>query len=164
MISLAIGQTATITAEHAMCAASVATLQMLRKHSRERNCDHGARSTRGQRIRWADTMHGLMGEIACSEMSNLAWTPGSLHVSTGDVGKKIEVRTTEHHDGHLHIYENDADDGIFVLMTGDYPTFRFAGCLMKGRDGKRPEWWRSNGNLPCWWVPQSALGPLELGD
>jgi hypothetical protein len=155
-------QIVTMTAEDAISAASVATLQMVRKIAKQRNGDHGGRSDRSMRERWADGIHGSMAEIALSHALNLSWTPGGMHISHGDVGSKLEVRATEHSTGHLLIYKADNDASLFVLMVGHYPVFRIAGCI-KGAAAKQEEWWRTEKDPPCFWVPQNALSPLGPG-
>lgn len=145
-----------VTAEDAICASSVATLQILRKVAKQRNGDHGGRSVRGLRERWADGIHGLMAEIALSRALNLPWTPGGMKISHGDVGNVLEVRATEHRAGHLLIYTEDKDSSVFALMIGHYPEFRLAGYIV-GIAAKKPEFWRDNADPPCWWVPQSSV-------
>ena len=147
---------AELSAEDAMCAASVATLQMVRKIANGRNGDHGGRSLRSMRERWADVIHGLMGEIALARTLNLPWTPGGMFVSCGDVANKLEVRATEYQSGHLLIYDSDPVESPFVLMIGHYPQFAIAGGIV-GKNARCEEWWRPDADPPCWWVPQPAL-------
>jgi hypothetical protein len=141
-----------ISAEDALCASAVATTQMLRKHTEGRNGDHGGHSERGWCARWGNTWNGMMGEIALSRLLNMAWTPGGQKVSRGDVGFKLEARTTEWQNGHLLIYPEDKDASFFVLMVGHYPYYRAIGYML-GSDAKRDEYWRKS-DPPCWWVPQ----------
>lgn len=149
-----------LTAEDALAAASVATVQIVRKVHSNRNKDHGGTSARAMRLRFADGIHGIMAEIALARVLNLAWTPGGIRVSRGDVGGKIEVRVTEHPGGHLLVYENDDDSSPFVLMVGHYPGFRAAGYIL-ARDAKRREWFNAKADPPGYWVPQAALNDLE---
>jgi hypothetical protein len=149
-----------ITAEDALCAVNVAALQMLRKVANGRAGDHGGTSKRSMRIRWADTIHGMMGEIALAHALHMEWTPGGMHIKRGDVDSDIEVRATEHADGHLLIYPDDLDDGTFVLMIGHYPLFDAVGW-MTAREAKRPEWWREDADPPCWWVPKNEVHKFD---
>lgn len=148
-----------LTAEDAMCASAVATMQMLRKVAKDRGGDHGATSGRGMRERWADGVHGAMAELALSRALHLEWTPGGMTVSHGDVANKIEVRATERATGHLLVYRADPSDALFVLMIGHYPTFRVAGCMLAS-DAKNERWWR-DADPGCFWVPQSALYDID---
>lgn len=155
-----IGLRTRLTAEDALTAAAVGSVWMLRKLAHKRNSDHGGLSTRGLRLRWADTIHGIMGEIALSRMLNVAWTPGGIEISFGDVGYFFEARATEHVDGHLTLYQRDKDHSLFVLLVGEFPDFRAVGC-MRGSKAKNPIWWRADKDPPCWWVPQRALDDLS---
>lgn len=137
-------------------ATTVATMQLIRKVAHNRDSDHGGASERSLRLRFADGIHGLMGEIIVARRHKLNWTPGGFEVSRGDVAGFLEVRTTEPNFGHLLIYKKDKDASVFALVLGHYPLFRIGGYLRAGLC-KRQEWWRANADPPCWWVPQRAL-------
>jgi hypothetical protein len=148
--------TVTLTAEDAFQAVSVATVQMLRKMAKDRPNGHGGPSVRGMRERWADSIHGAMGELALSHILHKEWTPGGMSITKGDVANRLEVRATEHKTGHLLIYRNDPDEAFYALMIGHYPVFRLAGGMF-GDLAKRDQWWRPNADPPCWWIPQADL-------
>jgi hypothetical protein len=152
----------TMTAEDALSATSVASLQMVRKVAKGRDSDHGGHSKRTMRERWADGIHGAMAEVSLAKALNRAWTPGGMDISTGDVGYKLEVRATEYLSGHLLIYHKDKDESVFVLMVGHYPQFRDNPRCILGKEAKQDKFWRADADPPCWWVPQSELQPLEL--
>lgn len=151
----------TITADEAMAGAAVAALRQIRVIQKERLSDHGSRSWRRQRDRWANQIHGTFGEIAFAKAINRAWTPGGGHISDGDVGE-YEVRATEMDNANtcIFIYEGDDNDKWYVLAVGHFPEFHFPGAI-KGRDGKKVEWWNENANPPCYWVPKQVLVPIE---
>ena len=149
-----------ITNYDAIVAAVEATKHMINKHEESRNTDHGGRSRRGFKARWADTFHGFMGEIAVARALGLEWTPGGRQVSTGDVDNKIEVRTTDHPAGHLLIYNRDADNSRFYLVRGDFPYMDVVGWMV-ARDAKQKKYWRDNSDPPCYWVGSSQLTPTE---
>lgn len=156
-----IGRRCTLTAENAMCAIQVTMLQILRKvHNGGREGDHGGKSKRLMHARIADGVGGIMGEIACSQIMNLAWVPGGKEISGGEVGGVIEVRHTEHMDGHLLIYHKDSDRSIFAMMVGSYPDFWLRGFKL-GTDCKHADFWHATADPPCWWVPQIELGTLD---
>jgi hypothetical protein len=59
-------------------------------------------------------------------------------------------------DGPLIIRPGDPD-GIYVLVTGQCPTFTVMGWI-HSYDAKRPQYWRSpDGGPGAWFVPQRAL-------
>ena len=153
-----IKETVTITSDEAMAAAAVGALRQIRVIQKERQQDHGARSWRRQRDRWANQIHGAMGEIAFSKAINQAWSPGGSQISNGDVAGEYEVRATEMDNGDtcIFIYEGDLNDKWYVLAVGHFPSFHFPGAI-KGKDGKQKQWWNENANPPCYWVPKGEL-------
>jgi len=146
-----------LTPEDLIDAATHAMLQIIRKIARDRNTDHGGVSNRGMRLRIADGIHGMLGEIALSRMRDQAWTSGGMHITRGDVSHKFEVRATEHLNGHLLIYRTDNDNDLFALMIGHYPRMEFAGWMYAREAKRRTDWWNETADPPCWWVPRSAV-------
>jgi hypothetical protein len=142
-----------------MAAVGVAAVQMLRKSKGGRATDHGGTSGRTLTQRWGDTIHGCMAELAVCRAVNRAWTPGGADVSRGEVGGRIEVRATEHQNGHLLVYPSDSDEAWFVLVIGHFPEFRIVGCI-KAADAKRYPL-NAQSKPPCHWVPQADLLPLS---
>ena len=69
---------------------------------------------------------------------------------------------TSHARGSLLLHPRDLDDAPYVLMTGGGGAYQVRGWIM-GRDGKQEKYWgdRANQNRPAYWVPQSALNPIE---
>lgn len=149
-----------LTADEAMSAATVASLQMIRKVLRDRNTDHGGTSKRGIKERWGDTINGVMGEVALAKAIDRSWTPGGRNISVGEVSFSQEVRTTDWPNGHLLIYDNDSDDAIFWHVRGSFPVFDVVGWIY-GKDAKRPEW-KAAGDPDYYKVPNSELSPIEL--
>ena len=79
-----------------------------------------------------------------------------------DVGDDIQVRGTTHHNGHLIVHDSDDSDERFVLGTLHGTTVRLIGWT-SGHAAKQPQYWgdRANKGRPAYWVPQSALRPIE---
>jgi hypothetical protein len=68
----------------------------------------------------------------------------------------LHVRQTAHRDGSLIIRPGDPD-GIYVLVTGQCPTFTIVGWIHSS-DAKQPHYWRSpDGGPGAWFVPQRKL-------
>lgn len=104
---------------------------------------------------------GCVGELAFSKYLGVPWDESvdTFH-HIPDVGE-VEVRATRLDQGSLIIRDNDADDRVFVLVTGTPPCVEIRGWI-HGRDAKRPEFLKDpNGYRPSWFVPQSALGKLR---
>ena len=111
---------------------------------------------------WGIHIEGSCGELAASLATGRSW-PGSVgtYKTEPDV-LGFEVRTRSCHDWDLNVRTNDADDAIFVLVTGKVPHFVVHGWLRAG-DGKRPEFWTDHGQrgAPAWFIPKALLQPLE---
>lgn len=104
---------------------------------------------------------GAVGELAFAKYREIPWDESvDTYHGTPDVGG-VEVRATTYEDGHLVIRDNDADDRIFVLVTGSAPEVEIRGWI-RGADAKRDEFLRDpHGYRQAWFVPQDALGRLK---
>jgi hypothetical protein len=102
---------------------------------------------------------GMAGEYVACRILDRPFDPvvGRLDREEGDIGTKVQVRTTSHRKGHLLIHPEDPDDHAYILIVGEMPTMYAAGWL-RARDAKKKEWWREpQKGRPCFMVPQSAL-------
>lgn len=111
----------------------------------------------GNADRWGNDVEGAAAELAVAKALDHYWQPLAADPASlpGDVGR-LQVRQTKRADGCLILHESDPDDAPFILVTGAVPTFTLAGWLW-GREGKRPEHWRTSTGRPAFFVPQSAL-------
>jgi hypothetical protein len=110
---------------------------------------------------WQNDIQGAAGEMAFAKWKNVFWCGHVDHFSGGDVGN-AQIRTTAHENGCLILRENDRDQDRFYLVTGVCPHFVIRGWI-RGREGKRQEFWRSpNGRPSAWFVPQSELKAPSL--
>ena len=111
---------------------------------------------------WSLHIEGSCAELAAAKATSRYWLASVdfRERTAGDLAGGVEVRATERADGCLILHERDADDRPFVLVTGRAPHFDVRGWL-RGGDGKRPEWWRSDVRAPAWFVPVAALHPLD---
>jgi hypothetical protein len=110
---------------------------------------------------WTVHIEGAAGEMAVAKALGVFWG-GTVNTfkTTADVGA-LEVRTRSRHDYELLIRENDADEAVFVLVTGRAPDFNVVGWL-KGKEAKQPQWIRTHGGRPpAYFVPHAALHPIE---
>jgi hypothetical protein len=109
---------------------------------------------------WGQDIEGAAAEMAVAKLLGRYYVP-ALHVQTdgeGDVAQ-YQVRSTSHENGCLLVKTGDADEDVFILVTGRAPTLNVRGW-MKAGDGKRAEWWREVRGRTAFFVPQSALRPL----
>jgi len=122
--------------------------------------------------RWGTDIEGCLGELVLAKFLDRYWD-GALRKEArpGDVGD-MEARHSVHPQAHLCIHEPDADDHIFVLITGSLAgrapyAFQVVGWI-PGAQGKREEWFRDikkGYDRPAFWVPQAMLhSPQALKD
>lgn len=109
---------------------------------------------------WHDDIVGALGELVVAKATGRypSLFDGALDYG-GDVGR-YEVRTTEHDHGCLIVHPHDADRSPFVLVRGTPPVFRVIGWMLGG-EAKRDEWWRTDVRHPAYFVPATALSPLD---
>lgn len=122
---------------------------------RDRRQDaHGAQQDMG----WQYHIEGACGEKAFAKFYGLYWSGAIGDLRADDVGH-FQVRTNSRSNGDLILHPNDANDRIFVLLTGLAPTYTVRGWLWGG-EGKNSCWWRESApgkGRPAFFVPQSAL-------
>lgn len=142
---------------------------------RLRSIRYGLRSRYGHNgDAWKTDVTGVGAEMAVAKL--ISGYPSGLG-QAGDVGR-IEVRSTEHRRGALILHPADPDDRPFVLvivlgfervarevmgrrLAVIQGRFDVVGWVMGGL-GKRDEWWADpQGGRPAWFVPQSALNPID---
>jgi hypothetical protein len=110
---------------------------------------------------WGLHIEGACGEQAAAQGTGRFW-PGSIGTYKDDTDVLgFEVRTRSKPAYDLIIRSDDADERVFVLVTGRAPVFTLCGWI-RGADGKCAAYLRSYGNrLPAYFVPQDALQPME---
>jgi hypothetical protein len=114
-------------------------------------------------LRWNPSVEGAMAEAAVAQYLDAFWSGARLgSIDKHDIGN-VEVRSTHHRDGHMHIYARNDDACPFVFVVTDFGSLS---CNIMGwiyaRDAKRSEWIREGRpGGACYWVPQSALRPME---
>jgi len=112
---------------------------------------------------WRYHIEGAAGEMAFAKAMNIHWGAHSNVFKAPDVGSIIQIRTRSNADWDLIVRDNDSDDEIFVLVTGEIPNYRIVGWI-KGSDAKKAEWYKDMGKRgkPAYFVPQECLNPLSL--
>lgn len=108
---------------------------------------------------WTIDVEAAGAELALAKALGVHWT--GLDGPDKDVGDVAgaQVRHSRRPDASLILHERDADGDRFVLVTGALPEMTVRGWL-HGRDGKRPEFWRTNVPRPAYFVPASELRPM----
>jgi hypothetical protein len=113
---------------------------------------------------WQAHIEGACGEVAVAKAMGRYWG-GSVNTfkSGGDLDSTgWEVRTRSDHAYNLIVRDNDADERVFILVTGQAPNYQVRGWL-KAADAKREEWKKNYGGHGfAYFVPNSEL--REMGD
>jgi hypothetical protein len=131
-----------------------------RKVQLGRNTDHGGVSVRSMDVRAKHGVLGKLGEIAFGLAHQLKTTDDSPDPTLTDFQHpqfKLEIRTTDWDNGHLLVYRKDDGDKFVMLVTGDFPQFFYRGAIRVRDVWPMNDWWESNADPPCWFVPQTAL-------
>jgi hypothetical protein len=111
---------------------------------------------------WSLNIEGAAGEMAVAKILDLYWgMPVNTFKRGGDVGH-IQVRTRSRHHSELIVRPGDRDDDVFVLVTGRSPHFQVHGYIAGGQAKQRCWLHGYGGRPPAYFVPQSALHPLQL--
>jgi hypothetical protein len=104
---------------------------------------------------WNVHVEGIAAEIAVAKALGIRYRPKLNGFKAPDV-EHLHVRQTAHRDGSLIIRPGDPD-GIYVLVTGQCPTFTVMGWIHSS-DAKQPHYWRApDGGPGAWFVPQRKL-------
>jgi hypothetical protein len=149
-----------LTAEDFMVAATKgAVRQLVAIKNKRMGHDHGGKSYRKMTQRLADSILGELGEIAVSKFTGLTQSSTLQITKAADIGASIEVRTTEHANGHLVLYDSSNNDYIFVFVTISGLKATLRGWI-NPEHGKKAEYF-VEGDPDCYFVPQSALNPIE---
>jgi hypothetical protein len=112
---------------------------------------------------WNEDIEGSCGEMAVAKYLGIYWGGGmGEEFKSPDLGDRIQIRTTPRLDGSLIVRKDAKDDHIYVLVTGEAPTYFLRGFI-SAADAKRDEFVRApNGRPPAWFVPQYALSDISL--
>lgn len=116
---------------------------------------------RGKDESWERHVLGALGECAFAKATNRYWSGSVNTFKAADVGANIQVRTRSQHSYDLIVRDSDADDDVYVLVTGGPADFTVHGWVV-ARDAKRPEFRADYGGYGhAYFVPQSALRPID---
>jgi hypothetical protein len=106
---------------------------------------------------WTAHIEGACGELACAKALGIYWLPTVNTFKTGGDVASFQVRTRSRDDYQLYVRPDDSDDAIFILVRGIAPRYEVVGW-MRGRDAKRPEWFKTFDRRPkAYFVPDAFL-------
>lgn len=110
---------------------------------------------------WSIHILGALGECAFAKATNRYWNGSVNTFKDADIGSNIQIRTRSMHHYDLIVRDGDADDDVYVLVTGGPSDFVLRGWL-RCKDAKQ-EKYRANygGYGNAFFVPQSELNPID---
>ena len=147
----------TLTSSELLSAGSIGLARHAKSIKRGQPDCHGYGGDSG----WSLHIEGACGELAAAKASGRYWPATIDSFKNGDDVSGFQVRTRSKHEWDLIIRDDDKDDRIFVLVTGQAPRYAVRGWI-RARDGKKDEHVREHGSRPsAWFVPQVALLPME---
>lgn len=112
---------------------------------------------------WSEHIEGACGELVVCKFIGVYWDGSIDSFARADIGRSIQVRTRSKHSYELIVRPDDADDHIYVLVTGVCPKYTIRGYLY-GRDAKKDAYLQTHGGRDAaYFVPHSALmSPYDL--
>lgn len=115
--------------------------------------------------RWQIDVEGTLTEGAAALALGLPYEPcvGELDTVDGDIGPGLQVRGTKYAKGSLLVHDSDHDEHRFILVTGIYGVYDVRGWIY-AKEGKQKKYWKVYKERGAYWVPQSALRPLDTLD
>lgn len=111
---------------------------------------------------WEAHIEGACGELAAAKAIDCypLFTLNNFKQPDLPHNTHVRLRLPANHSMDLIVRPDDADDGKYILVTGQMPAYQVWGWIY-GRDAKRPEWLKDHGGRPdAWFVPKSALKPF----
>lgn len=112
---------------------------------------------------WDQEIEAALAEMAVSRWRNRYWWGSSFNgKDAGTDAGDAQVRWTEHENGHLILYVEDAEEKPYVLVTGRSPHKTIVGWGY-GHELRKDDFWKhENVKCPSWWIPPRALRQISL--
>lgn len=106
---------------------------------------------------WTIHIEGACGELAVAKALGRYWNGSVDNFRGPDLVGFLQIRTRSNAYYDLIVRPDDADQDVYILVTGRAPEFEVHGWI-RGRDAKQEMWLRTYGDRPpAYFVPQSAL-------
>jgi len=150
-----------LTVDEWLYAAGVGCKRQIDGAMKKRHPGHGSPEKRTN-DGWFWNVNGAAGEKCVAKWLGVPWD-GSFGDLKADDVEFLQVRATPGHNNALRLHHEDADEKVFIQVTGIGPTWRIQGFIL-ARRGKREEWFHDRPppvckptGRPAFWVPQEHL-------
>lgn len=140
-------------------AANVGVMRNMQARRLKRPDNHG-KDIRDIEGGWGPHIEGACAECLVAKTLNIYWEAvwREIDKSRGDVGD-YQVRSTIRENGCLLLHPENPDEAEYILVVGLAPKQRIVGKI-RGSEGKKDEYWRTDTGRPAFFVPQAKLTPL----
>jgi len=110
---------------------------------------------------WDAEIEGALAECAAANALGKYWSGSVGSFKDADLGKRAQVRATEHDNGKLILRENDKKDHAYILVTGRCPNYIVRGWI-EGAEAVKLTQYKTNpgGHGEALFIPQSELKPI----
>jgi len=109
---------------------------------------------------WSHHIEGALGEMAAAKALNMYW-PGSVNAWKECDLYGIQVRTRSKSSYDLIVRPDDAENCVWVLVTGSCGSYEVCGWI-SGFDAKQERFFGTpNNREPAYFIPKSELKPIE---
>jgi len=88
---------------------------------------------------WNEDIEGAAAELAVAKLYGVYWDGSVNTFKKSDISFKVQVRSTHLREGKLIVRDKDPDNDVYVLVTGQIPTFKVQGG-MAGHQAKQKEY------------------------
>lgn len=107
---------------------------------------------------------GWVGELALAKHLGVPYDFATDYDKTRHDVAGVEVRSTEHFDGHLITYPDDKAAPFVLALVHRISFYKFDVVLagwIDLPDANVPAHWRTNMRAPAYFTPQAALHPMS---
>ena len=141
----------TLTDQEVLMAAQIGVMRRLDStHKGYDRLKHSAKST------LAYDIDGACAEMAVAKAMGCYWSGHIGSFKDPDVAS-IQVRSTNHADGHLIIRDNDQDKFAYILVITDCPHYKIVGGISGKKAKEKEKRDADNYGNSSWWISQEEL-------
>lgn len=132
-----------------------------RQHAVENNFK-GHNQDTDPELRTRHNVIGAQSEYAVAKFFGVHWSHSIGEISNCDLGKDVQIRSTEHPRGRLMIRDRDTDWHRFIFVLKKEDEFDIRGWI-EAREGKKKEYYESPTGKWCdYFIPHDKLRPMNL--
>lgn len=137
---------------------------MVGVHRRSNALERGRKGAHGfnrDNVGWQIDCEAAMAEYAAAKALGVTYSPvdDALDTHLGDIGRHLQIRSTQYNTGSLLVHDRDPEDDYFILVTGQDGVYDIRGWI-QAKHAKQPAWWKVYKGRGAYWVGQQHLQPM----